>query len=94
MRVTPYDLTYGQDVVLPMEVQVRSLRVSMQNGLTQDDFSKTTIIKLEDLDEQRLTTLDKLLAQKAIVAKVYNKKVKLKNFQISEMVWKLSCGLV
>ena len=27
-RVSPYSLTYGQDAVLPMEVEVPSLRVS------------------------------------------------------------------
>ena len=32
-RVSPYSLTYGQDAVLPMEVVVPSLRVSMHNGL-------------------------------------------------------------
>ena len=32
--VNLFSLTYGQDEVLPMEVVVPSLRVSMQNGLT------------------------------------------------------------
>ena len=32
-RVSPYTLTYRQDAVLPMEVEVHSLRVSRQNGL-------------------------------------------------------------
>ena len=31
--VSPYSLTYGQDVVLPMEVVVPSLRVFKHNGL-------------------------------------------------------------
>ena len=31
--VSPYSLTYGQDAVLPMEVEVPSLRVSKKNGL-------------------------------------------------------------
>ena len=31
--VNPYSLTYGQDVVLPMEVVVPSLRVSKNNRL-------------------------------------------------------------
>ena len=32
-RVSPYFLIYGHDAMLPMEVVVPSLRVSMKNGL-------------------------------------------------------------
>ena len=31
--VSPYSLTYGMNVVLPMEVAIPSLRVSKHNGL-------------------------------------------------------------
>ena len=38
--VSPCSLTYGQDAVLPMEVVVYSLRVSRQNGLNPQEYSK------------------------------------------------------
>ena len=39
-KVSPFSLTYGQDVVLPMEVVVLSLRASRQNGLTPKSIMK------------------------------------------------------
>lgn len=81
-------MIYGHDVVLPMEVQVRSLRVAMQNGLTLDDYSKAMMIELEGLDEQRLVALYRLQVQKVKVARAYNKKIKTKTFHVGERVWK------
>lgn len=36
----------------------------------------------------RLATLDHLQAQKKTVARAYNKRVKIKNFRKSDLVWK------
>ena len=36
-RVSPFSLTYGQAVVLPMEVVVPFIRVSRQNGFTPQE---------------------------------------------------------
>ena len=52
--VSPYSLTYGQDVVLPMEVVVTSLRVSKHNGLNPQEYSEAMIMELEALDGNRL----------------------------------------
>ena len=46
-RVKSFSLTYGQDVVLPMEVVVPSLRVSKQNGLTPQEYSEAMMMELE-----------------------------------------------
>lgn len=61
---TPYALTYGHDVVLPMEVVVQSLKIAVQNQLTCDKFAQSMLIELGDLDESRLDALDHLRAQK------------------------------
>ena len=49
-RVSPYSLTYGQDAVLPMEVVIPSLRVSKQNDLNPQEYSKAMMMELEALD--------------------------------------------
>ncbi|KAK2965398.1 hypothetical protein RJ640_001475 [Escallonia rubra] len=62
--ITPYALTYGHDLVLPMEITVRSFRVAMQNSLPVAEYNEAMAIELEDLDDHRLDALDRLHAKK------------------------------
>ena len=87
--VNPYSLTYGQDAMLPMEEVVPSLRVSKQNGLNPQEYSETMMMELEALDGKRLQALDHIMIQKKTVARVYNKRVRRKNFEKRELVWKV-----
>ncbi|XP_043710281.1 uncharacterized protein LOC122659209 [Telopea speciosissima] len=85
---TPFSLTYGHDQVLPMEISVRFARVAYQQGMTPVAYSEAMLTKLEDLDEERFMALDRILAQKARVAVLYNQRVVPKSFQEGEMVLK------
>ena len=40
-RETPYSLVYGIEVVLPIEVQIPSLRIMKDAGLNEDDWIQT-----------------------------------------------------
>jgi hypothetical protein len=42
---------------------------------------------IEDLTKLRLLSLERIKENKAKVARAYNKKVKLKEFQIEDLVW-------
>jgi hypothetical protein len=42
---------------------------------------------IEDLTELRLWSLEKIKENKVRVAHAYNKKVKLKEFQVEDLVW-------
>jgi hypothetical protein len=44
---------------------------------------------IEDLTELRLWSLEKIRENKAKVARAYNKKVKLKEFQVKDSVWEV-----
>ena len=87
--VSPYSLTYGQDVVLLMEVVVSSLRVSRHNGLNPQEYSEDMMMELEALDRKRLQALDHIMIQINKVAQAYNKLVKRKSFEEGELVWKM-----
>ncbi|XP_059658576.1 uncharacterized protein LOC132304893 [Cornus florida] len=87
--VTPYVLTYGHDVVLPMEMTIRSARVAFQNRLTPADYSYAMLAELEDLDEVCLNALDNIIAQKKKVMRAYNKKIKAKTFVKGDLVWQV-----
>ncbi|XP_059663386.1 uncharacterized protein LOC132309050 [Cornus florida] len=87
--ITPYVLTYGHDVVLLMEMTIRSARVAFQNRLTPADYNHAMLVELEDLDEVRLNALDHIIAQKKKVMRAYNKKVKVKTFVEGDLVWQV-----
>ena len=59
--VTPFMLTYGQDVMLPMEVIVQSTRRALQNYLEPVNYNEAILARLEELDEVRLSAIDCLV---------------------------------
>ena len=54
---TPYSLVYGMEEVLPIEVQIPSLRIMKDAGLNEDDWIQTQLDQLNLIDEKRLTVL-------------------------------------
>ncbi|XP_050135655.1 uncharacterized protein LOC126611393 [Malus sylvestris] len=83
---TPYALTFGQDVVLPMEINVSSIRIQNQFGLHSEEYIQVMCQGVEDLDVARIKALNKIQEGKRVVARAYNKKVKLKTFKERELV--------
>ncbi|XP_074292593.1 uncharacterized protein LOC141619476 [Silene latifolia] len=53
-EVTPYALVYGVETVLPLELQTSSLRIAIQEGLTDEKNHKLRLAELDALDEKRL----------------------------------------
>ena len=66
-----------------------SRRISLQDELTADGYSDLMKDELEDLASHRLRALINVEANKARVARWYDKKVKTKEFVQGELVWKL-----
>ncbi|XP_050211577.1 uncharacterized protein LOC126661754 [Mercurialis annua] len=85
---SPFRLVYGYDAMLPMELTVTSTRRRYQSELSKDDYFDKMVIDSLDLDEERLTALDHLEAQKRRVERAYNKRVKRKIFTVGDIVWK------
>src|ERR1044072_9405814 len=86
---TPFRLTYGHDVFLPIEIHVQSVRIQRQHEIPSENYWKIMTDELVDLDEERMLALDALRRQKDRVSKAYNKKVKDKVFHIDDLVWKV-----
>jgi hypothetical protein len=86
-KTLPYYLVYGQEVVLPWEITAGSRRVEFQNDLTAEEYAALMNDNVEDLTELRLWSLEKIKENKVKVGRVYNKKVKLKEFQVGDLVW-------
>jgi len=88
-KVSPYQLVYGHDAVLPWEVKTGSRRMFSQDQLTTDDYTTLMKDELDDLVEHRLRALISIEENRKRVAKWYDKKVKAKEFVDGDLVWKL-----
>ncbi|XP_071902387.1 uncharacterized protein [Coffea arabica] len=53
-QATPYALVYGVEAVLPLEQQIPSLRIAIQEGLTEEENVRLRLEELEVLEEKRL----------------------------------------
>ena len=87
--VSPYQLVYGHDAVLPWEIKTRSRRLSFQDQLTADDYTTLMTDELDDLAGHRLKALMSIEENKKRVARWYDKKVKANEFADGDLVWKL-----
>jgi hypothetical protein len=87
IKTSPYHLVYGQEDVLPWEITASSRHVEFQNDLTAEQYAALMNDNVEDLTELRLWSPEKNRENKAKVARAYNKKVKLKLFQVRDLVW-------
>jgi hypothetical protein len=87
-KVTPFELVYGQEVVLPVEVNLVVYRLAKQNELSVVDYYDLMMNNIDEVTDKRLQGLKKIENDKIRVARAYNKKVKLKSFQVSDLVWK------
>ena len=56
-KVSPYQLVYGHEAVLPWETQLGSRRVTFQDQLTAEDYATLMRDELEDLAGHRLNAL-------------------------------------
>jgi hypothetical protein len=72
--------------VLPWEMTASSRRVEFQNDLTAEQYAALMNDNVKDLTELRLWSLEKIRENKAKVARAYNKMVKLKEFQVRDLV--------
>jgi transposase InsO family protein len=54
-KVTPFELVYGQEAVLPLEMNLRSRRVMYQDSLSAEDYKSQLMDRLDDLPKTALT---------------------------------------
>ncbi|XP_050875347.1 uncharacterized protein LOC127078972 [Lathyrus oleraceus] len=88
-KSAPFRLTFGRDVVLPVEIHLQSLRIQRQHELPTESYWSMMLDELVDLDEERLSALELLRQQKKRIEVSYNKKVKVKSFTPGDLVWKV-----
>jgi ribonuclease HI len=85
-QATPYSLVYGSEAVLPLEIQLPSLRVAVHEELTQDEQIRLRYQELDALEEGRLETLQNLELYRQNMVRAYDKLVKRRVFRKGELV--------
>ncbi|XP_015078307.1 uncharacterized protein LOC107022114 [Solanum pennellii] len=72
--------------ILPLERQIPSLRLAIQEGLTEEENARLRLAELEALDEKRLEAQQNLECYQARLSRAFNKKVRLRCFQVGDQV--------
>jgi hypothetical protein len=79
-KVSPFELVYGQEAVLLVEISLNAVRFTKKNDLTIGDYYNSMMDNIDEVADKRLTALGEIEKDKIIVSKAYNKKVKAKSF--------------
>ena len=73
---THFSLVYGMKAVLPVEVQIPSMRIMKEAALGEDQWIQTRLDQLNLIDEKRLAVVcHGQMYQKRII-KAFNKNIK------------------
>ena len=77
-KATPFSLVYGCEAVLPLEIQIPSLRVALTAEMTNEEKHRLQLQELEALDDKRLQAQQQIELYQART-RTFNKKVKERN---------------
>ena len=91
---TPYTLVYEMEAVLPIEIEVPSLRIMLENKIPEAYWLKERYDELALMDEKRLQALYHTQVYQQRIARAFNKKVRDRNLKEGDMVLKVVRGLV
>ena len=86
-KVTPFKLVYGQEAILPIEVNLDAYRLAKKNDPSVVDYHNLMMDNINEVSDKRLKVLNETEKDKFQVARTYNKMVKSKSFQVGDLVW-------
>eukprot|EP01018_Ginkgo_biloba_P005986 Gb_40584 [translate_table: standard] len=84
----PYPLVFGAKAILPMEIELPSLRVSLRDLIDDEECRVARLQELELMDERRLNALNHLRAYQNRLRRRYNQKIKAREFEVGNFVLK------
>ena len=85
---TPFSLVYGMEAVLPIEVEIPSLRVLMETKLEEAEWVQMRFEQLNLIEEKRLSALCHGQLYQRRMMRAHNKKVRRRQFKEGELVLK------
>ena len=85
---TPFSLVYVMEVVLPVEVQILSLRIMKDADLEEDEWVQIRLDQISLFDEKRLVAVCHGQIYQKRMIKVFNKKIKHRVYRVGDLVIK------
>jgi hypothetical protein len=83
---TPFQLVYGQEAIMPTELELSSLRLMLQVEELNSSNVSQRMNALLALEEPRMFALDNIKRRQQTVKKYFNKSVKAVKFKVNEKV--------
>ena len=83
---TPYSLVYGMEAVLPVEIEMRSLRVTLEQQILEAEWVQSRFDQLSLLYERRLRAADHIQAYQRKMARSFKKRAKPRPLQQGDLV--------
>ena len=91
---TPYSLVYGMEAVLPVEIEIGSLTVALEQQILEAEWVQSRLDQLSLLDERRLRAADHIHAYQRKMARAFKKRIKPRPLQRGDLVLRVLRGLV
>ena len=91
---TPYSLVYGMEAMLPVEIEMGSLRITLEQQIFEAEWAQSHYDQLSLLDEKRLRAIDHVEAYQRKITRAFRKRVKPRKFHKGDLVLKVLRGLI
>ena len=82
------------EAVLPVEIEMGSLRVALEQQISEAEWVQSWLDQLILLDERRLRAADHIQAYQRKMARAFKKRVKPRPLQRGDLVLRVLRGLV
>ena len=89
-----YSLVYGMEAMLPVEIEMGSLRVALKQQIPEADWAQARFDQLNLLDERRLRAADHVRAYQRKMVRAFKKRVRPRPLRIGDLVLKVISGLI
>ena len=85
----PYPLVYGSEAVLPIYVEIQSLRVLVETKVLEEDLMRERYEQLALIDERRASSQYHAHSYQKRIVRPFDKKVKPRNLKEGDLVLKV-----
>ncbi|KAJ7563574.1 hypothetical protein O6H91_03G115500 [Diphasiastrum complanatum] len=82
----PFFLVYGQEYVLPIEIELPSLRFAMKHDLGEKESIQHRLDTLQDLDEHQIAALSHQETHKRCMKEIHDRNMRDYQFRQGQLV--------
>ena len=94
IAATSYSLVYGMEAMLPVEIEMGSLRITLEQQIFEAEWAQSHYDQLSLLDEKRLRAIDHVEAYQRKITRAFRKRVKPRKFHKGDLVLKVLRRLI